>query len=259
MSLSIRVLVLIAALFPAVAAAQTPAVGVVLMHGKWGTPDKGIAPVELELKGAGFAVVSREMPWSDRRAYDAGWDEAMLQIEGEVAGLRAAGARKIVIGGHSMGANVALGYAARHADVDGVLVLAPGHTPERFAGNRQMAESLARARALVAAGQNGSYANFTDTNQGRTREVSAHPSVYLSYFDPDGAAVMPRNAAKLSPNTAVFWVVGTKDRMFAAGTGYAFDRAPANPHSLYRTVDADHFGTPAAARRIVVDWVKGLP
>ena len=254
-----RALLVVAALLPAAAAAQAPAVGVVLMHGKWGNPEKGIAPVELELKGAGFAVVSREMPWSERRAYDAGWDEVMLQLEGEVAKLRAAGARKIVIGGHSMGANVALGYAARHADVDGALILAPGHTPERFAAIPKMAESLAKARALLAAGRDGQYANFNDTNQGRTREVSAHPSVYLGYFDPDGPAVMPRNAAQLSPHTALLWVVGTRDRMFAAGTGYAFDRAPANPHNLYRTVEADHFGTPAAARRIVVDWVKSLP
>ena len=49
-----------------------------------GTPDKGIQPVELDLRGAGFLVVVPEMPWSDRRAYDAGFDEAMAQIDAEV-------------------------------------------------------------------------------------------------------------------------------------------------------------------------------
>ena len=78
------------------------------MHGKWGTPDKGIQPIELELRGAGFRVVSPEMPWSDRRAYDASFDDVMAQLDGEVAKLRAAGARKIVIGGQSFGANIAL-------------------------------------------------------------------------------------------------------------------------------------------------------
>ena len=38
-----------------------------------------------------------------------------------------------------------------------------------------------------------------------------------------------------------------------------FDRAPRNPYSRYQTVEADHVGTPATVRRIVVDWVKGLP
>ena len=154
---------------------------------------------------------------------------------------------------------MALAYGARHPDVAGVLMLGPGHTPERFARNPEIAKSLDKARSLLAAGKGGSFANFADINQGRTREVSAKPDVYLSYFDPSGPAVMPRNAAMLSPNTALLVVVGTKDNMYQAGTAYIFDRAPKNPYSRYQTVEADHFQTPAAARRIVLDWVKGLP
>ena len=253
-------LALAAALAPAPPAwAQASSVGVVLMHGKWGTPEKGIEPVELALKGAGYRVISREMPWSDRRAYDAGWDEVMTLLDSEVTELRSAGARKIVVGGLSFGANVALGYAARRPDLDGVMVLGPGHTPEHFSSNKKMAESLAKARALVASGNTGQYANFNDINQGHMREVSARPAVYLSYFDPDGPAVMPRSASMLSPRTALLWVVGTRDNLYAAGRAYAFDRAPANPHSRYVTVDADHLGTPLAARQMVLDWIRSLP
>ena len=247
------------ALRSSTATAETPsAIGVVLMHGKWGNPDKGIEPVELSLKGAGCPVLSREMPWSDRRAYDAGFDATMALLDAEVAQLKTQGARKIVVGGHSFGANIALGYAARHPELDGVMALGPGHTPERFASMPKMAESLTKARSLVAAGRGGQFANFNDVNQGRSREVSARPADYLSFFDPDGPAVMPRNAAMLSPHTALLWVVGTRDNMYAAGRSYAFDRAPGNPHSSYQTVEADHLGTPAAARQIVVEWVKGL-
>jgi pimeloyl-ACP methyl ester carboxylesterase len=243
---------------PAGVLAAAADIGVVLMHGKWGGPDRFINSVELELRGAGFRVVSKEMPWSDRRAYDAGWDDAMAQIDREVAELKAEGVRKIVVGGLSMGANAALGYAARHPDVSGVVALAPGHTPERSARRPEMAASLAKARNEIAAGRGGQYANFNDINQGRSREVSARPAVYLSYFDPEGPAVMPRNAAMLSPGTALLWVVGTKDPLFREGSGYAFDRAPRNALSRFVTVEADHTGTPAAARRIVLDWVKGL-
>lgn len=246
------------ALLPAAGRAQGLQVGVIVMHGKWGNPDKNIGPVVTELQGAGCRVVAREMAWSDRRAYDAGFDAVMAELEADVAKLRAAGASKIVVGGQSFGANIALGYGARHPDVSGVMALAPGHTPERFADNRRMAESLARARNLVAAGKGNQMANFADLNQGRSREVSATPAVYLSYFDPNGSAVMPVNAAKLSPGTALLWVVGSHDNMARAGRGYAFDLAPANPKSRYETVDADHFGTPAAARRIALDWVKSL-
>ncbi len=241
------------------ASAEAQQDGVILMHGKWGEPRGPLQPVELALNGAGFLVVSREMPWSDRRAYDAGFDEVMNELEAEVAKLRAAGARKIVVGGQSFGANMALAYAARHPDLDAVIMLSPGHTPERFARIPGMAESLAKARQLIAAGKGESYANFQDTNQGRTREVSARPAVYLSYFDPGGSAVMPINAARLSPRTTLLVVVGTKDRLFAEGTAYVFDRAPRNPYSAFRPVAADHFTAPAESRRIVVDWVKGLP
>lgn len=243
---------------PAAVSAAGEDVGVVLMHGKWGTPDRFISTVELELKGAGVRVISKEMPWSERRAYDATWDDAMAQIDSEVASLKASGARRIVVGGHSMGANAALGYGARHPEVAGVIVLAAGHTPERAARRPEIAASLEKARGALGTGRADQYANFSDVNQGRTREVSAKPAVYLSYFDPQGPAVMPRNAAMLSPDTALLWVVGTKDPLFREGAGYAFDRAPHNPRSRFVTVEADHTGTPAAARRIVVDWVRSL-
>ena len=74
------------------------------------------------------------------------------------------------------------------------MVLGPGHTPERFARNPSIGESLAKARSLLAAGKGGTFANFNDINQGRTRQVSAKPAVYLSYFDPEGPAGMSRNA-----------------------------------------------------------------
>ena len=199
------------------------------------------------------------MPWSELRAYDASWDDAMAQIDSEVAALKAAGARRIVVGGLSMGANAALGYGARHPEITGVIVLAAGHTPERAARRPEIAASLEKARGALGTARAEQYANFGDFNQGRSREVSAKPAVYLSYFDPAGPAVMPRNAAMLSPETALLWVVGTKDPLFRRGrAGYAFDRAPHNPRSRFVTVEADHTGTPLAARRIVLDWVKTL-
>ena len=246
-------------LLPFAASAEAPAVGVVLMHGKWGTPQGPIQATELALKGAGAAVISREMPWSDRRAYDAGFDQVMGALEADVARLRAAGARKIVVGGQSFGANMALAYGARHPDLDGVLMLSPGHAPERFGRIPGISESLAKARQLVATGNTGSYVNFQDVNQGRMRQVSAYPAGYLDYFDPAGPAVMPLNAARLSPTTALLVVVGTKDPIFAEGSAYVFDRARRHPYSAFRTLEADHFNTPVESRRIVVDWVKGLP
>jgi dienelactone hydrolase len=254
-----RRLALAAVLALAAPGAQAQPVGIVLLHGKWGTPSGPIQPLEMALRSAGMVVISREQAWSQTRAYDRTLDEVMLDIDREVAELKAAGVRRVVVGGQSFGANMALAYGARHPELDGVMVLAPGHTPERPARDARMAESLARAHALLAAGKNEQYANFEDINQGRTRQISAKPAVYVSYFDPASDAVMPRNAARLSAHTALLWIVGSHDQMFASGTAYAFDRAPRNPYSAYHTVEGDHFGTPSAARQIAVDWLKGLP
>jgi pimeloyl-ACP methyl ester carboxylesterase len=240
------------------AQAQQQQIGVVLLHGKWGTPSGPLQPFELALRGAGFKVVAPEMPWSNTRAYDQGVDGALQEIDREVAALRGAGATLIVVGGQSLGANIALAYGARHPELDGLIVLSPGHTPERMVHNPRIAESLSKAEGLVAAGKGSQIANFDDLNQGRERQVSARAADYVSFFDPAGEAVMPRSAARLSPHTALLWVVGRHDPLAPEGPSYGFDRAPRNPRSAYHTVDADHFGAPAASRQIGIDWLKGL-
>lgn len=255
---SFRALALILALtlLPTLAAAQQ--IGIVLMHGKWGTPQGPTQPLEAALRGAGYHVISRDMAWSNTRAYDQTLDEAMVEIDRQVAELRAGGARRIVVGGQSMGASMALAYGARHPEIDAIMALAPGHNPEQFQRNPEMAQSLEKARAMVTAGRGQQTANFDDLNQGRSRQVSAKASVYVSFFDPQGDAVMPRNAARLSPHTALLVVVGTHDPNYASGPGGLFNHAPQNPHSAYHNVEADHFGTPAASRQIVLDWLKTL-
>lgn len=240
------------ALLPTVGAAQQ--IGIVLMHGKWGTPKGPTQSLETALRGAGYRVIAREMAWSDTRAYDQTLDEAMGEIDRQVAELKAGGAQRIVVGGHSMGGSMALAYGARHPEVDGIIALAPAHTPEQFLRNPKMAQSLERARAMVAAGKGQQMANFDDINVGRMRQVSARASVYVSFFDSLGDASMPRNAARLSPHIALLVI----DPTSASGPAGLFDQAPKNPHSAYRTVEADHFGTPAASPQIVLDWLKAL-
>ena len=50
---------------------------------------------------------------SPRGFSELGYDDAIAQIEGAVRALRAAGKTKIVVVGFSIGANAAVGYAAR--------------------------------------------------------------------------------------------------------------------------------------------------
>ena len=84
-------------------------VGVVLMHGKWGIP-KYVSSVSNTLRRAGAIVVTPMMPWSRNRAYAKSYEDSMKEIDMAVERLRRKGAKRIFIGGHSMGANAALGY-----------------------------------------------------------------------------------------------------------------------------------------------------
>jgi pimeloyl-ACP methyl ester carboxylesterase len=237
-------------------AASLQGLGVVFLHGKgvWAGAFDGGIPAALEAEGA--VAVSPEMPWSLGRIYGATYDEAMGEIDAAVAGLKGRGAKRIVIIGHSLGANAAIGYGARRHGVAAVVALSPGHLPETAEMRAHTADAIIRARALAAAGEK-SRRTWPDRVQGFPTFAIASPAVYLSMFDPDGPAVIPKNAAALH-GLPLLWVVGRSDPIFARGRDYAFMRAPGNPKSQYIEVAAGHLTAPLAARSQVVEWVKSL-
>ena len=240
----------------AVQAAGLQGVGVVFLHGKgvWAGAFDGGIPAALEAEGA--VAVSPEMPWSLRRIYGATYEEAMREIDAVVAGLKGRGAKRIVIIGHSLGANAAIGYAASRHGVAAVVALSPGHLPETAEMQARTADAIKEARALVAAGEK-SRRIWPDGVQGIPTFATASPAVYLSMFDPDGPAVIPRNAAALN-GVPLLWVVGQSDPILARGRDYAFSRAPRNPKSRYVEVSAGHLTAPQVARSQVVEWLKSL-
>jgi pimeloyl-ACP methyl ester carboxylesterase len=250
-----RMLALLALIAAPAQAASLNGVGVVFLHGKgvWAGAFDGGIPTALEAEGA--VTVSPEMPWSFGRMYGATYEEAMGEVDAAVAGLKAKGATRIVVVGHSLGANAAIGYAARHR-VAAVVALSPGHLPETAEMRARTADAIAEARALMAAGQQ-SRRLWPDRVQGIPTLAMATPAIYLSMFDPDGPAVIPRNAAALH-GVPLLWVVGRFDPIFTRGRDYAFSRAPGNPKSRYIEVSAGHLSTPWMARSEVLGWLKSL-
>ena len=250
---------------PSLALAQSrdlSGVGVVLLHGKGGGPGGLLGSLATALESSGAAVAMPAMPWQGSRGQPNGYlefyDQAMGRIDRAVQQLRSRGARRIVVGGQSFGANAALGYAARRGgNLAAVVVLAPGHVPELPGFRQAVADGVSKAKQLVASGQGNTPTLLPDTNQGSTYQVSAKPAAYLSYFDPNGPAVMPRNAARM-PAVPLLWVVGTGDAMYQRGEGYAYARAPRHPKSRYLVVSAGHADIPNAARDQVVAWLGAL-
>ncbi len=245
--------VVLLALAHGVAQAQT-GVGVVVLHGKQGTPmDSTVSSLE----AAGFLALSPELPWSNRRIYDRTYEQTLQEVDAAVEELKKRGATRIVVAGQSMGAGAALRYGATRPGVAGVIVMAPGHRIDLPEFGNRFAKELARARQLISAGRADEAETFEDFNADAFK-VRTTPRIYLSMFDPEGAAAFSRNAPLLKAGTPLLWVIGRRDFGFAAGEGYAFARAPAHPSSRYVVIDAGHTDTPRNALPVVIEWLKAL-
>ncbi|NQV47562.1 MAG: alpha/beta hydrolase [Rhodospirillaceae bacterium] len=242
----------------AVAAEKT---GIVLMHGKWGTT-KSKSPVVVlgkALASKGYLISTPEMPWSESRLYDKDYEATMAEIDKAVAGLKAKGATRIIVGGHSMGANAAFGYAARHDGLFAVLALAPGHVPSEKGQKKDYGMYVATAKKMVSSGKGKTKEKFTDINQGKKKTLNIPAEVYLSWFDPDGPANMPNNVASLKPGVALLWLTGDKDGFHKRGSkGFAFNKAPANPKSAYVVVSSGHGDAPKKGEKEIIKWLDSL-
>ena len=231
--------------------------GVVLLHGKGGTPTSMIEGLNESLRKEGALVDAPELPWSARRIYDATYEQAMAEIDTAVERLKQAGAKNIAVIGHSLGANAAIGYAARRPGLYAVVALAPGHLPEAWALRIRTKSAIVRAKQLIAAGHGDVPTSFPDLAQGIPFSIKATPVVYLSMFDPEGPAVMPKNAAAMEP-VPFMWVVGVVDPIIFHGKDYAFEPGAKNPKSKYMVTPSMHLSTPFQARGAIINWLKGL-
>lgn len=238
------------------APAQDKSCALVLMHGKWGSPQylavfaRNIDPT--------CTVKSLDMPWSGRRSYDEPYPVALQEIEAQVQAFRAEGFRRVLVGGQSFGANAALAYMATVGNADGVLALAPGHSP-RFSYDRGIGKTeVDEARTLIMAGKGSERLSMDDLNQGKRRNMRMSANTLLSYFDPDGLGHMPGTSAAFKKAVPVLWVIGTADPLYPAGETYAYAKLPPHPQSQYLVVQAGHADTPDVATNHVVAWLKTL-
>lgn len=247
---------LLCVLAPTRAQAQVDAktCAMIVMHGKWGGPRflEGFA----RAMAPACDAKSVEMPWSGRRAYDAGYPAALEEIGALVKVLRAQGYLRVLLAGHSFGANAALAYMAEIGDVDGIIAMAPGHSPRHMYEAGMDRGAVDEARAAVNGGRADQKIRLTDLNQGQRRDFNLPADLLLSYFDPDGLGDMPGTAARFKKAVPFLWVIGRLDPLYPAGEGFAYARALTHPLSRYLVVRAGHKDTPEAAAAEVLEWVK---
>jgi pimeloyl-ACP methyl ester carboxylesterase len=207
-----------------VAPALAQAIGIVLMHGKTGSPYSVISGLAVALQGARYLIDTPEMCWSRRRIYDRPFLDCLTEIDSAVGRLNGRGAGRIVIAGMSQGGDAALVYGASHSNLAGIIALAPAAAPERQIGVPDITQSVAQARALVAAGRGNETASFFDRNSSGRFSVTTTATIYLSYLDPQGPANMLNSVRKL--RAPLLWVAAARIRARPEQTRSSTRRRP---------------------------------
>jgi pimeloyl-ACP methyl ester carboxylesterase len=247
-SAAVVLLAAAASIGPATAQPGTARVGVVVMHGKGGSPSRHVAELAAGFEAKGYLVANLEMPWSGRRNYDAPVAAAEEQVESALQELRAKGAVRLFIAGHSLGGLFALYFGGRHP-VDGIIAIAPGGNAGSPSYREKLGASVAHARELVAAGKGNEPAQFLDFEGSRgTYRISCTPGNYLSWFDPDGAMNELQAVKNMNPKVPVLFIAPLGDYPpLRSSRQMMFTALPANPLTKLYEPDASHLEAPSAS------------
>lgn len=234
-------------------------IGIVVMHGKGGSPSRYVDGLASYLAGQGYQVANLDMPWSGRRDYDANVDAGVAEVQNALEALRAKGATTMFVAGHSQGGVFAMLFGGRQP-VAGVIAIAPGGYADGPTYRDKLGESVSRAQALIAEGKGNEKARFFDFESSRgLYPVIVTPNVYLSWFNPEGAMTTAGSIKKVPPTIPVLFVVPTNDYPpLRKAKDILFASLPANPNTRLYEPSADHLGAPWAAREEIAQWVTQI-
>jgi pimeloyl-ACP methyl ester carboxylesterase len=239
--------------------AQVPAsaIGVVVMHGKGGSPARNVAQLADALEEKGYLVANLNMPWSGARDYDVDVAAAEQEVQTVLDNMRSKGAKKVFVAGHSQGGVFAFYFGSRH-DVDGVIAIAPGGDVGNNVFQEQLGASVSRARSLIAEGKGSERTQFQDYEGAKGISiVNTTPAVYMTWFDPKGAMHTFASLKALSPKIPVLYVAPTGDYPGLQRVKQSVIGAlPSNPLTKVYEPNSNHLGAPSASRAEIVRWTQ---
>lgn len=241
--------------------AQTPParIGIVIMHGKGGSPASHVSDLAASLQEKGYLVANLEMPWSGRRSYDASVAVANQEVESALETLRSKGALKLFVAGHSQGAVFALYFGGKHV-VDGIIAIAPGGNVANTRIRETLSGPVKDARKLVAENKGEEKTGLFDYGGGTAAfPIFTAPAIYLTWFDPAGAMNQFKAVKAMNPQTPVLFITATGDLPGGLQSKQRmFDSLPKNPLNKLYEPETDHAGAPSASREEIVRWITDV-
>ena len=236
--------------------AQPLPLGVVVMHGKGGMPQRYVSDLAEALARNGYLVANLEMPWSRLRNFAAPVAEAEAAVAAALSQLRDQGAKRSFVAGHSLGGAYAL-YLAGRLDADGYILIAPGgDVSNPFF--RQSLVGLPKAEELVAAGKGDVPTQLEDYEGGRgTYTIETIPVHYLAWHAADSPMNMTRAVRAANPGSPVLFIIPTRDYPGLLRSSPAlFAMLPRNPLTRLYRPDSDHLNAPGASAEEIVRWTR---
>jgi len=234
-------------------------IGIVIMHGKGGAPNRHVSELASALEAQGFLVANLDMPWSGRRNYDVAVAVAEAEVETALSALRAKGAKKLFVAGHSQGGLFALYFGGKHI-VDGVIAIAPGGNVASPMFLQKLGEPVALARKLIADGKGEEKASLADYEGAKgSYPVNTTPAVYLTWFDPEGAMNQTFAVQHINPAIAVLFISPANDYPgLLKVKQQMFDALPKNPHNKLYEPGGSHINAPAASVKEIAEWTRAI-
>lgn len=252
-------ILLLGILLPFATFGEPGSIGVVIMHGKGGGPDKHVADLASGLERQGFLVANLDMPWSGRRDYDVAVSGAESEVSAALDGLRKRGAKTVFVSGHSQGGVFAFYYGGSHK-VDGLIAIAPGGNVAAANFREKLGEAVELARKLVAEGKGEEKVRLRDFEGSKGLfPVVTTPTIYLTWFDPEGAMNQMRSIAKLPAGLPVLLIAPTQDYPgLRQVKQLTFDALPKTPHTRLYEPDASHLQSPSASLKEIAGWMTSV-
>jgi len=252
-----RVLAIVVTVVSCSSIAQTPSprLGIVIMHGKGGSPTKHVSDLASSLEGKGYLIANLEMPWSGRRNYDVNVSAAEKEVESALDTLRSKGAQKLFVAGHSQGGVFAI-YLGTKQSIDGIIAIAPGGNVGNSTFREKLGDSVELARKLIAEGKGDEKTRFSDYEGAKgIYPILTTPSLYLSWFEPDGAMNQTAALKNMNPRVPILFIAPTGDYPGLRNLkNQLFSLLPKNPLSKLYEPNSSHLDAPSASRDEIMRW-----